>query len=104
MRLIDVLLLPTLGTTKDGWSIALAFYSGLWAYEGWNLANLCTEEVKDVKSTMTKAILGSTVLTTCLYPLANVSYFAVLSSQQVNLCNSNSAGCYVRVVLHSKLF
>ena len=89
MRLIGVLLLHTLGTTKDGWSIALAFYSGLWAYEGWNLANLCTEEVKDVKSTMTKAILGSTVLTTCLYLLANVSYFAVLSSQQASYSHFN---------------
>ena len=71
------------GTTEDGWKIALAFYSGLWAYEGWNCANFVTEEVKSVRYTMPRAILGSTILVTVLYLLVNLSYYAVLTSQEV---------------------
>jgi amino acid transporter len=40
---------PRIGTTKDGFGIALAFYSGLWAYDGWQFLNSVTEEVKNPK-------------------------------------------------------
>lgn len=72
-----------LGTTEDGWSVALAFYSGLWAYEGWNVANFATEEVKNVKRTMPIAIVGSIVLVTSFYLLVNVSYYSVLTKEEV---------------------
>ena len=26
--------------------VALAFYSGLWSFDGWNQLNYCTEELK----------------------------------------------------------
>ncbi len=38
-----------LGTTKKPLGVALAFYSGLWAYDGWNSLNLVTEELKNPK-------------------------------------------------------
>lgn len=34
------------GTTTNPGSIALAFYNGLWAYDGWVSVTLVTEEVK----------------------------------------------------------
>lgn len=34
------------GTTSDIGKIALAFYNGLWAYDGWVSVTLVTEEVK----------------------------------------------------------
>jgi amino acid transporter len=37
------------GTTKEPLGIALAFYSGLWAYEGWSSLNSVTEELKNPK-------------------------------------------------------
>ena len=33
-------------TTSYG-DIATAFYSGLWAYDGWNNLNYATEEIKN---------------------------------------------------------
>jgi hypothetical protein len=39
----------TIGTTKKPLGIALAFYSGLWAYDGWNCLNTVTEELKNSK-------------------------------------------------------
>jgi L-type amino acid transporter 9 len=38
-----------IGTTSDGFGVALAFYSGLWAYDGWNSLNSVTEELKNPK-------------------------------------------------------
>nr|XP_006817414.1 PREDICTED: Y+L amino acid transporter 2-like [Saccoglossus kowalevskii] len=37
------------GTTKSVGDIALAMYSGLWAYSGWNVLNNVTEEMKNIK-------------------------------------------------------
>lgn len=34
------------GSTKSFGDIATAFYSGLWAYDGWNNLNYVTEELK----------------------------------------------------------
>jgi amino acid transporter len=38
-----------IGTTKKPLGVALAFYSGLWAYDGWNSLNSVTEELKNPK-------------------------------------------------------
>ena len=35
------------GAESSFGSIALAFYSGLWAYDGWNQLNFVTEEVSE---------------------------------------------------------
>lgn len=35
------------GTTDRPLGVALAFYSGLWAYDGWNGLNSVTEEIKN---------------------------------------------------------
>lgn len=72
-----------LGTTKDAWSVATAFYSGLFAYDGWETLNYVTEEIKDLKRTMPRAIVGSTLLVILLYLLVNVSYYLVLTPAEV---------------------
>ena len=35
------------GTTNRPFGVALAFYSGLWAYEGWSSLNTISEELKN---------------------------------------------------------
>jgi L-type amino acid transporter 9 len=44
-----ILSCPRIGTTNNGFRVALAFYSGLWAYDGWNSLNSVTEELKNPK-------------------------------------------------------
>lgn len=38
---------PFLGSMTTPGSIALAFYSGLFSYSGWNYLNFVTEELRD---------------------------------------------------------
>ena len=61
----------------------MAFYSSLWAYNGWQILNNITEEVKDVKRTLPLAIILSVAIVTGLYILVNLSYYSVLSTAEV---------------------
>ena len=40
---------PWEGTKAEPGAMALAFYSGLWAYNGWNYLNFVTEELENPK-------------------------------------------------------
>ncbi len=41
------MVLPRIGTTNKPLGMALAFYSGLFAYGGWSSLNSVTEELKN---------------------------------------------------------
>lgn len=45
------------GTTSKPFGVALAFYSGLWAYDGWSCLNSITEELKNPKRYNTPEIV-----------------------------------------------
>ncbi|XP_074646049.1 b(0,+)-type amino acid transporter 1-like isoform X2 [Tubulanus polymorphus] len=64
-------------------SIALAFYSGLWAYGGWNNLNFVTEEMKNPEKNLPRALMIAIPLVTVIYLLVNVSYFSVMSKEEV---------------------
>jgi L-type amino acid transporter 9 len=49
MKEMRILSCPRIGTTDNAFGVALAFYSGLWAYDGWNSLNSITEELKNPK-------------------------------------------------------
>ncbi|CAD5216601.1 unnamed protein product [Bursaphelenchus okinawaensis] len=56
--------------------VALAFYSGLWAYNGWNYLNFITEELINPIRDLPRAILISMVMVTVVYLLTNVAFYA----------------------------
>ena len=64
--------LATLSFTQVG----LAFYQGLWSYDGWNTICYITEEVKNSKRTVPLAIIIAVPLVTLFYVLVNVAYLA----------------------------
>ncbi|CAF4125391.1 unnamed protein product, partial [Adineta steineri] len=76
------------GTTKEPLSIALAFYSGLWAYQGWGSLNSVTEELKNPKRNLSLALALSLPTVIILYILTNISYFTVMSKAE--LLSSNA--------------
>merc|ERR550534_958075 len=69
-------------TTSFG-DIATAFYSGLWAYDGWNNLNYITEELKNPYTNLPRAIMIGIPLTTACYLLVNVAYLVVLTPSEM---------------------
>lgn len=59
-------------TETDVTSLALSFYSGLFAYNGWNYLNFIIEELKDPVKNLPKAIAISLVLVTLVYLFTNI--------------------------------
>jgi L-type amino acid transporter 5 len=64
-------------------ALAKAFYSGLYSYAGWNALNFVTEEIKNPIKNMPRAIIISITAITAIYVLVNISYFAVLTQNEI---------------------
>ncbi|XP_063986665.1 b(0,+)-type amino acid transporter 1-like [Diachasmimorpha longicaudata] len=70
---------PFKGTTSSPGNIALAFYSGLWAYDGWSSAAVVTEEVKRPEVNILRSIIIAVPIITVLYVSMNLVYMSALS-------------------------
>uniref|UniRef100_A0ABD2XIL5 Uncharacterized protein n=1 Tax=Trichogramma kaykai TaxID=54128 RepID=A0ABD2XIL5_9HYME len=70
-------------TTTDVTQIALSFYSGLFAYNGWNYLNFIIEEMKNPVRDLPRAIGISCILVTIVYVFTNVAFYTTLSPQEV---------------------
>ncbi|XP_061162532.1 b(0,+)-type amino acid transporter 1-like isoform X2 [Saccostrea echinata] len=63
--------------------IALAFYDGLWAYDGWNNLNYITEEIRNPTRNLPLAIMIGIPLVTLCYLLTNLSYYTVMTRAEL---------------------
>ncbi|KAG5672293.1 putative Methylthioribose transporter [Polypedilum vanderplanki] len=70
-------------TKTEVTSLALSFYSGLFAYNGWNYLNFIIEELKDPVKNLPRAIAISCTLVTVVYVLTNISFYTILSPIEV---------------------
>ncbi|XP_072380215.1 b(0,+)-type amino acid transporter 1 isoform X1 [Diabrotica undecimpunctata] len=64
-------------------NIATAFYTGLWAYDGWNNLNYVTEEIKNPSRNLPRSIMIGIPLVTICYALINISYLTVMSPMEM---------------------
>ncbi|XP_072930202.1 b(0,+)-type amino acid transporter 1-like isoform X2 [Epargyreus clarus] len=71
------------GSTFNPGGIALALYSGLWAYDGWNSVTVVTEEIINPGVNVPLSISIAVPLITALYVFMNVAYMAVLSPAEL---------------------
>ncbi|XP_049597160.1 b(0,+)-type amino acid transporter 1 isoform X2 [Syngnathus scovelli] len=71
------------GTHLQVKSFGIAFYQGLWSYDGWNTLNYLTEELKHPEVNLPRAVIIAISLVTGLYLLVNVSYLTVMTPKEL---------------------
>ncbi|CAH2046043.1 unnamed protein product, partial [Iphiclides podalirius] len=71
------------GSTTSPGGVALALYSGLWAYDGWNSVTVVTEEIINPGVNVPLSISIAVPLITALYVSMNVAYMAVLTPAEM---------------------
>ncbi|CAH1115167.1 unnamed protein product [Psylliodes chrysocephalus] len=72
-----------MNTKHEITSLALSFYSGLFAYNGWNYLNFIIEELKDPVRNLPLAIAISCTLVTAVYVLTNIAFYTTLSPVEI---------------------
>uniref|UniRef100_A0A7N6BKK2 b(0,+)-type amino acid transporter 1 n=1 Tax=Anabas testudineus TaxID=64144 RepID=A0A7N6BKK2_ANATE len=73
------------GTAQSFGAIGLAFYNGLWAYDGWNQLNFITEELINPYRNLPLAIIIGIPLVGVCYVMVNVAYFTVMTTNELLL-------------------
>ncbi|KAG9509467.1 b(0,+)-type amino acid transporter 1 [Fragariocoptes setiger] len=63
--------------------IATAFYTSMWAYDGWNNLNYVTEELINPYRNLPLAIIYGIPIVTLCYVLVNISYLTVMSPAEI---------------------
>ena len=71
------------GTTSSVGIIATAFYSGLWAYDGWNNLNYVTEEIINPEWNLPLSINIAIPMVTLIYVFVNISYLTIMSPSEM---------------------
>lgn len=74
---------PFRGTNGSPHAIALAFYNGLWAYDGWSMVTQITEEIKDPQKNIPRSIAIAVPIVTVLYVFMNLAYMTALSADEI---------------------
>ena len=64
-------------------NVAVAFYNGMWSFDGWQAMTYAVEEIKDAEKVLPKAALISVPVVAFLYILINISYFTVLTPTNI---------------------
>ncbi|VDN06632.1 unnamed protein product [Thelazia callipaeda] len=70
-------------TTPDISTLSLAFYSGLFAYQGWNYLNFIVEELQNPRRNLPLSIAISCTLCTVIFTLTNIALYTVISPEEM---------------------
>ncbi|KAF3483672.1 B(0,+)-type amino acid transporter 1 [Arthroderma uncinatum] len=76
------------GTSTSVSSWAVALYSGLWAFDGWENTNYVTGEFKNAGRDLPRVIHTAMPLVIICYILANISYVLVLPASTISGTNT----------------
>ncbi|RXK34828.1 L-methionine transporter [Tremella mesenterica] len=76
------------GTSSRPSNYAIALYSGLWAFDGWDQCNLVAGEMRNPERDLPRTLHGSMTIVLVLFVTANLSYFVVLAPETVASSNT----------------
>ena len=76
------------GSSSNPSNYAIALYSALWAYDGWNGLNMVTGELKNPAVNLPRAIIAGLSIVTICYTFVNLSYFIVLPDEIIKVSKS----------------
>jgi len=71
------------GSTASFSAVALAFYSGLFSYDGWDQLSYVTEELENPIRNFPLVIMLGIPLTTVFYILVNIAYLSVMTPAEL---------------------
>ncbi|CAL8098783.1 unnamed protein product [Calicophoron daubneyi] len=83
MGYVDELREPFEDSNWNPGDVAKAFYSGMFAYAGWNYLNCMIEEMRNPERDLPLSIVFSCLLVTVVYTLANVAYLTVVTMTEM---------------------
>ncbi|OCF36591.1 L-methionine transporter [Kwoniella heveanensis BCC8398] len=76
------------GTKTELSAYAIALYSGLWAFDGWDSCCFVAGEMRNTSRDLPRAVHGSMSIVLTLFVSANIAYFVVLSPAVVAASNT----------------
>lgn len=71
------------GPAFDFGKISIAFYSGLWSFNGFNYITIVTEELQNPKRNLPIAIGLSCLICTVVYTFANLAFYAGVTLDEI---------------------
>ncbi|KAL1654036.1 hypothetical protein SLS61_003440 [Didymella pomorum] len=78
----------SIGTWERYGHYCAAIYGGLWAYDGWDNANVVASEIRDPGRSLPKAIKAAMVVVLSSFEFVNIAYYILLSWDKMSSNNA----------------
>ncbi|KAF1958302.1 amino acid transporter [Byssothecium circinans] len=79
---------PSMGAWESLGHYSAAIYGGLWAFDGWDNANVVASEIRNPGQALPKAIKAAMIVVLSSYELVNIAYYILLPWDTISSNNA----------------